>query len=330
MVNRSQVALALAQFVVAIAVTIALAFWRGLGVQTLLTANLAACGLLLAVTAGAAASGYLQWNHRLRRFWPALGILLAPAAFTGWAVEQAEPLRAWPDLVAVLRYALPFTVLLVLQSTVAIPRLSPPASEHPASGRSGALFFTYLVLSLVVACISISLLSRFAVLPLHDVVSPEIVAVIPIFALAYAFNAVHFALVPALHRSERPLLPSQLACGAAVLNVVLSLVLVPELGMLGAALATLATFLALAGVTVWAAQRAFPIPYEHARLTKIACAGAIVYLGALRWPPSEDWTLIAGYLAAALLSFPVVLSLSGFLRRHERDALRRFASLSNG
>jgi len=329
MLQQPQILLALLQFVAAVAVAGAFVLWRGLDVATLLLANLVACALLVASNAAAGAVAHGHWTRRLRRFGPALGILLAPAAFTGWAVEQAAPLRAWPDLLAVLRYALPFTVLLALQAAVSLPRLSPPASESPVAGERCGRIFTYLILCLAFALMAIALLSRFAAWSLEGWIDEDAALVVPILSLAYALNAVHCALVPSLNRSARPALASRLAVLAALLGVVLHLVLVPLGGALGAALATLVTFLALAGATVVAAQRAFPIPFEHARLVKIACAAGIVYLAVLRWPATHEWSMLAAYLTTALLAFPIVLSLSGFLRPHERQALRRLASLNN-
>jgi O-antigen/teichoic acid export membrane protein len=326
MLSPTHVAIALAQFLGAIAMSLLLVASLGLGVRAALLGNLATSLLLLTATAVAALSGTLSPNRRLLRLWPTAGILLVPVAFSGWSAGIGSS----PDLLAVLHCSLPFAVLLALQSAVAVPALPPPASESPSSTMRCARAFTYLVLTLVFLLLLLAVAARFAAPLGMDGAYAGFGLVVPLFGAGYAMNAVHCALAPSLSLSERPALLAQLGAAAAALNLLLNLLLVPAFGALGAALSTLATFLALAAATFRASQRRFPVPYEYGRLAKILATAAIVYVAALRWPLAPSWTALLAQLSMTAVGFAIVLALSGFLRRKERQALRRLVPMSIG
>jgi O-antigen/teichoic acid export membrane protein len=153
------------------------------------------------------------------------------------------------------------------------------------------------------------------------------VVVLSLLASAYALNGIHCGLAPALHLAGRGALLPRFAAATAGLNLLLNLALVPVLGVAGAALSTLICFAALAAATFAAARRDLRLPIEENRIAKIILSAAIVVLATMRWPAGSSWTLISAHLGAALIGFPLVLSLSGFFRPQERQAVRRFFGL---
>ena len=322
MLSRQHFSLALAQFLGTLACALVLIWTLGLNVRSVLLANLAAGVICLAITGAAGAWGIVAANRRLPRAWPIAGILLVPVAFSGWAVDQAEPLRSSPDILLVLQCSLPLTALLVLQNAVARPLLAPPASEAPLAAGVLGRRFTHLFLILMGVILAVSFAARFAVAADSTLAAGGIALILPLLAIAFAIGAAHSVLAPALNLSERPALLAQMGGAAAVANLALNLILVPRFGVAGAATSVLLTYAALGGVALAAAHRRFPISWEYPRLAKIACAALIVYGAILRWPRTDEWLVVSAYGAITMVGFAVVLGLSGFLAPRERDALR--------
>jgi O-antigen/teichoic acid export membrane protein len=103
---------------------------------------------------------------------------------------------------------------------------------------------------------------------------------------------------------------------AAAVNFALCLALIPEYGMVGAAIATLAAYVVLfLAMTYWA-QRIYPVRYQWARVAK-----AVGVAAALTVTAKAVDAPLALALAIAL-SYPFVLAVLGFYLPAERARLR--------
>jgi O-antigen/teichoic acid export membrane protein len=148
--------------------------------------------------------------------------------------------------------------------------------------------------------------------------------VIPLVALAYAFNGVYYCLSPGVHIAGRTHYFAGLAVLSAAVNLGLNFLLIPRFGMMGAAWSTVLAFLFLAAATGAVAQRAYPVEYEYARLTKAIAVGALVYVVATSVPPETSALSFAWNLGASLVAFPLLLLSVGFLDERERKQLGRW------
>jgi O-antigen/teichoic acid export membrane protein len=142
-----------------------------------------------------------------------------------------------------------------------------------------------------------------------------------VVATGYLFWGLYQILSTIFYRRERTWTVGVIACGAAVLNIVLNALFVPRLGYMGAALATLVTFVSLS-ITTWvAAERLMPIGYELRRIAWPIAISAGLYVLSATIP---DWSLpavvAAKFVLVALL--PVILFASGYLARDEKDKIR--------
>jgi O-antigen/teichoic acid export membrane protein len=108
-----------------------------------------------------------------------------------------------------------------------------------------------------------------------------------------------------------------IAALAAVVNVVLNVILIPPYGMIGAAIATAAAYLALFVGMVIYSQEVYYVSYQWRRVITAACAAvALTALGQVLNVP----------LAAAIvliLAYPLVLWPLGFYLPAELRRLRR-------
>ena len=110
-------------------------------------------------------------------------------------------------------------------------------------------------------------------------------------------------------------LPAALA--ALVTNVVLNLILVPSMGIVGAGLALVASYMVVVALMYGFTQRLFPVPYQWARLARVTLvAAALVGLGELALPTSGALGLLGRVVLLA--AYPFALFASGFFTAEER------------
>jgi O-antigen/teichoic acid export membrane protein len=146
--------------------------------------------------------------------------------------------------------------------------------------------------------------------------------VVGLIAAAVTLYALYMVMVVILGRTGRTEYNFPAAIAALVSNVVLNLVLVPPLGIVGAGLALVASYLVVIALMYWFTQRLFPVPYEWGRLARVLFgAAALVGLGEVVMPTAGFGGLV-GRLFLALL-YPLVLLGSGFFTTEERGWLAR-------
>jgi O-antigen/teichoic acid export membrane protein len=107
-----------------------------------------------------------------------------------------------------------------------------------------------------------------------------------------------------------------------VVNLALNLALVPPLGIVGAGLALVASYLVVLGLMYGFTQRLFPVPYEWGRLLRVVLTVAALVGFAELLAPTEG---AAGLLLrlALFVAYPLVLLGSGFFSDEERGWLAR-------
>ena len=110
----------------------------------------------------------------------------------------------------------------------------------------------------------------------------------------------------------------------ALVNVGLNFLLIPRYGMMGAAWATLLAYPLLFALTLWVAQKVYPIPYDYGRMAKplILALGLSLLKDVVPHEP-----LVRSLCLKALLlgAFPLGLVVLGFVTADERRLLRQLA-----
>ena len=109
---------------------------------------------------------------------------------------------------------------------------------------------------------------------------------------------------------------------AAAVGLGSGVVLMPALGVTGAALALLLAYATQTGVAYVFAQRLYPIRYEWRRLARVVGAGVLAAVAAHTLPEMPPVVGLAARGATAVGAFGSVLWMSGFLRTTERAFLR--------
>ncbi|HEX5526712.1 MAG TPA: lipopolysaccharide biosynthesis protein [Solirubrobacterales bacterium] len=145
---------------------------------------------------------------------------------------------------------------------------------------------------------------------------------IGLVSTAVTLYALYLVLVVILGRTGRTEFNFPAALGALVANVVLNLLLVPPLGIVGAGLALVASYLVVLGLMYGFTQRLFPVPYEWGRLLRVVATVAIlVGAGELLVPTAGAAGLLIRL--ALFAAYPMALLASGFFTAGERRWLAR-------
>jgi O-antigen/teichoic acid export membrane protein len=138
-----------------------------------------------------------------------------------------------------------------------------------------------------------------------------------LIATGVTLYALYMVLVVILGRTGRTEFNFPATIGALVANVALNLLLVPSMGIVGAGLALVASYIVVVALMYVFTQRLFPVPYEWSRLAKVVLVSALlVAIGELALP-TEGFAGLLGRGAIWGL-FPLALLGSGFFSAEER------------
>jgi len=145
---------------------------------------------------------------------------------------------------------------------------------------------------------------------------------IGLIATGVTLYALYMVLVVILGRTGRTEFNFPATIAALVANLALNLALVPSMGIVGAGLALVASYVVVVALMYVFTQRLFPVPYQWGRLMRVLLVSAIlVGLGELLLP-TEGFIGLAARIVL-WLAYPAVLLASGFFTSEERSWLSR-------
>ncbi|MHC4942344.1 MAG: lipopolysaccharide biosynthesis protein [Planctomycetota bacterium] len=192
--------------------------------------------------------------------------------------------------------------------------------EMKEGERIYARFCTYLATATVFAGLGLSLVipSVMKIVPSAEYFQAHMV--VPIIVLGYVIRELSDFFRGILFITKRTFYVGLTVTVTAGVSTLLYMVLIPAYSMIGAAFATLFTFLFMAGAMLFFAQRQRRIPYEFGRLFALLLVGGALYF-ALRDLQVENAYLelfVKG--ALSLLFFPLLYAV-GFFRPNEKKKI---------
>ncbi|HKT82383.1 MAG TPA: lipopolysaccharide biosynthesis protein [Solirubrobacterales bacterium] len=207
--------------------------------------------------------------------------------------------------------------VLVRGFQLAWPPLAYSIRDDGEAKRAYATVVTLFVAGCAFVVAGMWLLSRWIV---RLLAAPEFFGsykAIGLVATGVTLYALYMVLVVILGRTGRTEFNLPATAAALAANVALNLALVPPLGIVGAGLALVASYLVLLALMFVFTQRLFPVPYEWGRLARVVMVSALlVGLGELLLPTD-------GFEGLALrvllwLIYPLALLATGFFTPGER------------
>ncbi|MEQ1804451.1 MAG: oligosaccharide flippase family protein [Burkholderiaceae bacterium] len=104
--------------------------------------------------------------------------------------------------------------------------------------------------------------------------------IIPVVIAAMAIAGSMSFLAAGLYLAKQTKLLMLLLVGCAIFNIALNVVLIPAYGLMGAAVATLASYVALCSAAAWLGSRTLPISVPLLSLCKFSLCGVAAYFAA--------------------------------------------------
>jgi O-antigen/teichoic acid export membrane protein len=145
---------------------------------------------------------------------------------------------------------------------------------------------------------------------------------IGLISTAVTLYALYLVLVVILGRTGRTEFNFPATLAALVTNVALNLILVPPLGIVGAALALVASYVVVLALMYGFTQRLFPVPYQWGRLGRVVLTSAVLVGAGELLMPTAGFAGLLGR-AACFAAYPLALFASGFFTPGERVWLAR-------
>jgi O-antigen/teichoic acid export membrane protein len=180
--------------------------------------------------------------------------------------------------------------------------------------------FTYVCFAQLFASLGIAVLAKDVLRVVADEAYWPAHAYVPVILLGYLFYSAYLYVQFGVLLKKKTKYLGVSALIVAVVNILLNYLLIPRLGIWGAALATALSFILLAAAIFPFAQRLYRINYQWGRLLKMTVvAVALYFLAASINPNSVALSLVIKFLVA--LSFPLILYVVGFLTTRERDRI---------
>jgi O-antigen/teichoic acid export membrane protein len=168
-----------------------------------------------------------------------------------------------------------------------------------------------------VATLGVIILDLFFPLSYHSAAP-----IIPIVALSMIFNGINVLLTLGISLKRKIRLTSVALASSAVLNAALNFILIPSYGALGAALATLIAYIALALISGVINQWLYPVPLEIGLFLLAMSVGIALYLASIYLVRNQQLYEALGINIACIVLYGGCLVVLGMLwsKRHKRVA----------
>jgi O-antigen/teichoic acid export membrane protein len=138
--------------------------------------------------------------------------------------------------------------------------------------------FNYFAVASVGIIALVTLTSKDAVVVLASEKFQKAHSLVPLLVAALLLAASHFFIDPGLLIYRKTGIMARIAVYSTGVNIALNVLLLPKLGLLGAGLATLLSYLFMTLMTLYSSFALLPIPLQLERVAKYAAAAVIVVL----------------------------------------------------
>lgn len=331
-------------FLVTAVVTVVLLLVLDLGVVGALAGQLAGGVFVVAVSAlMLLRAGGPAIDPTLARGALNFGLPLVPHALAGWLLNVSDrwllsfllplPAAAARSAIGVysLGYQLAYAIDLLAQSFNAA--WVPFFYRYGATPQGPRILREMTTLTMAAFSAIAAVLAINATLVVTVIASPdfaEAADLIPILAPAFVAHVFYIAVVTVIFHERRTRILPLITAAAAGVNVLANIVLIPRIGIVGAAWATLVAFVFMAVATTIAAGRVYRLELDWLRL--VALFAVVVAASAFALASGDHLDLervvvdIGASAVVALIALVVALAPAGSLRSLTRAAAREPAA----
>jgi O-antigen/teichoic acid export membrane protein len=149
-------------------------------------------------------------------------------------------------------------------------------------------------------------------------------AVVPIIMISYIFYGIYVNFLVGIYLHNKTYYLPWITGLAALVNIIANLILIPPMGQLGAAWATAIAYTTMAVFLYYRVRLMYPVPYEWLRIGKVAVVVLTIFILQIYIFQFQEILSKAIWIVV----FFVLLWLSGFMKKSEKQYLRRILSRS--
>ncbi len=167
-------------------------------------------------------------------------------------------------------------------------------------------------------------LSVFALEGLMILATPEYYIayqVVPLIVISYILTGMDTILMAGIHIKKKTIYVSAFFLSAATVNLSLNYLLIPKMGMWGAAIATILSYMFMNFLYFRKSQKLYYIQHEFKRIISVFIIGASLYMVSLLIPSDSGLILTISLKAVICLIFPAILFVIKFYRAEELNKI---------
>jgi O-antigen/teichoic acid export membrane protein len=251
------------------------------------------------------------------------GLPLVPGSLSSWVVNSSDRylIALFLGAAAVGAYSPGYTAgsTIAMISAPLATLLGPVLSKHYDENNIADIrtIMTYSLkyyIGIALPCVfALSVLSK----PLLLLLTTQQIAtngylVTPFVAAGTALIGVYSVLVMIIALKKKTAIIGTIWILSAALNFGLNLVLIPYLGLIGAALTTFLAFLLAFVLTTFYSFRYFTFDVNYGFIVKSVCSSSIIALFLFLWNPSGFFSIVLSIALAAAIYLTILLALRGF------------------
>jgi O-antigen/teichoic acid export membrane protein len=257
------------------------------------------------------------------------GIPLVPVGLSSLLLTMADRyfLKHFSTIAQVGLYSLGYNIGLVMNLVEHAFQLAWPPhrfaiAKQPNAKHQFARMLTYYLLAFGFLAMALSLLAKEVLMIMATPKFYPAAAVVPLIALSYIFSGVRHMTNTGLAIMNKNYYVPPIIMASALLNLALNYLLIPPYGMIGAAWATILSYLVLVIIQTLVNLHFYFIRYEYGRMAKIALTWGITY-GVSLWIEFPFLWLNVGLKCLLLLAYPFVLYILRFYEKEELETLKK-------
>ncbi|MCX6570926.1 MAG: oligosaccharide flippase family protein [Candidatus Aminicenantes bacterium] len=224
------------------------------------------------------------------------GLPIVPANLAGWALALSDRffLQRYSGLGQVGIYAVGYSMAGILSMLTGWFNTAYAPYVYSISKQSDAKVvyarvLTYAITLFTLVGLGLALFAREALVLLTRPAYYGAARIVPLIVLAYLFFEVSYLISFGLDLTGKTGYYPFIVGAGAVVNLFLNLALIPPFGMMGAAVATVLSYMLLPIIGYFIVRRLYPVPYEWRRLLKLALVSVGVYLAGVVLKTGKLW-----------------------------------------
>lgn len=322
------------KLLVSLVLTVYFVAYKGRGIQSIYEASIIANLLYLILL-----FNVIRKNVELKFEWPVLKEMLSfsmPLVLTSISgiilnITDRYALRFISDLEQVGIYSLGFKVantlrvFIITSVNLALQPIVFKMMDQPGSSRFYSKVMTYFTFGLMFFVLFFSLYSPeiIKILSKKNMQFWAAYQIVPMLSFSMLFGMLRDVSFTGLNITKKTKIIALLIIGAAVFNILLNLLLIPNFGFYGASVATTVSQLAYFSVVYIIAQKKYPIPYEIGKVVLMVVTGVLLSLIGITL---NEMTTVWRFTIKAVLvgSFPLILYPFGFYEAIELERMLQF------